>query len=543
MSVIGLICGANNADFATFPVDTPVSFASNDTAYTGKLGVNNTAVDSINLINAQLGEFQSAARIVFVRIPETPANPAQTFSRIAGNSTIKTGMWAFTKAGPELGIIPRIIIAPGYTSFQNSGVATATVTVQGNNYATAPTITATGGTGSGAAATAAFSAGAVTTITITAGGTAYGIPPNVVLTGGGGTGAAAEAIITNGVVTSIFVTAGGTGYTSAPAVSFTHGGGTAVLTAVVTGLNVTAITVTNGGSGYTSAPTLSFSGGGGTLAAGTCTIDQLANPVCAALPGLLDQLMAVAIVDGPNSTLTAFKNWEQTIESKRMIGCETAVKVGVNGVLKPASPALAGLMVKADFETGGIPMRSIGNRAIQGIVGAGRPIAFSWTDGAVEGQQIIAFDGGIIVRAEAGVETAVSSNGFIFLGTNSMTADTNWQFYNQVRVRDYAHLALLKTLRFFIQRYNLTGHTLQSVYNTMYDFCSSLKAREAIIDFRISIPTDINTAGELAIGHITFDLKMEEPPPLNLITIRSQKYRSVYDGLIANLQAQLDAAL
>lgn len=66
----------------------------------------------------------------------------------------------------------------------------------------------------------------VGSIAVTAGGTGYTSAPTISFTGGTGTGAAATAVVENGVVTSINVTAPGTGYTSAPTVVFTGGVGT-----------------------------------------------------------------------------------------------------------------------------------------------------------------------------------------------------------------------------------------------------------------------------------------------------------------------------
>lgn len=71
-------------------------------------------------------------------------------------------------------------------------------------------------------------------ITVANGGSAYTTEPTVTLTGGGGTGATAVATISEGVVTAVTVTAGGTGYTSPPTVAFSGGGGTgATATAAV----------------------------------------------------------------------------------------------------------------------------------------------------------------------------------------------------------------------------------------------------------------------------------------------------------------------
>ncbi|WP_182356660.1 structural cement protein Gp24 [Komagataeibacter europaeus] len=74
-----------------------------------------------------------------------------------------------------------------------------------------------------------------------------------------GTGAAAAATLTDGAVSAITVSAGGTGYTAAPTVTLTGGGGTgATATATIYGGAVTGITITNGGTGYTTAPTVAI---------------------------------------------------------------------------------------------------------------------------------------------------------------------------------------------------------------------------------------------------------------------------------------------
>ena len=83
---------------------------------------------------------------------------------------------------------------------------------------------------------------AVGSITVTAGGSGYTTAPTVSLTGGGGTGATATAVLAGSAVTSITITAGGSGYTTAPTVSITGGGGSgATATAVLTALYITRL--------------------------------------------------------------------------------------------------------------------------------------------------------------------------------------------------------------------------------------------------------------------------------------------------------------
>tara|TARA_B100000131_G_scaffold20876_1_gene20283 strand:+ start:1016 stop:4204 length:3189 start_codon:yes stop_codon:yes gene_type:complete len=74
----------------------------------------------------------------------------------------------------------------------------------------------------------------ISEFTVTNQGSGYSTssPPTVTLSGGGGTGATAKAIVEDGKVTRVEVTDAGSGYTSAPTVTFSGSGGAAA-TAVV----------------------------------------------------------------------------------------------------------------------------------------------------------------------------------------------------------------------------------------------------------------------------------------------------------------------
>ena len=75
------------------------------------------------------------------------------------------------------------------------------------------------GAGSGATFSVTRSANVITAIGVTAGGTGYTAPPTITITGGGGTGAVAVANVNAaGVITSVTVVSGGTGYTTDPTI-------------------------------------------------------------------------------------------------------------------------------------------------------------------------------------------------------------------------------------------------------------------------------------------------------------------------------------
>jgi len=74
----------------------------------------------------------------------------------------------------------------------------------------------------------------VAAVVVTAGGSGYVSAPTVGFTGGGGSGAAATAWVSGGAVVGVVITNPGTGYTSAPTIGFTGGSGSgATATSVV----------------------------------------------------------------------------------------------------------------------------------------------------------------------------------------------------------------------------------------------------------------------------------------------------------------------
>lgn len=71
-----------------------------------------------------------------------------------------------------------------------------------------------------------YVSGAVIGVSGLVGGSGYTSAPSVSFSGGNGTGATATAIVSGGAVTGILITSPGGGYTSAPSVSLSGGGGT-----------------------------------------------------------------------------------------------------------------------------------------------------------------------------------------------------------------------------------------------------------------------------------------------------------------------------
>lgn len=183
--------------------------------------------------------------------------------------------------------------ATGFATIVNGEVTKVTLSNPGNGYSPfdgpALSIALNTATHALATATATVGGGGVLGVTITNGGTGYTSQPTVTFSGGGGSGATGVAAGSNDTITEVVMSTPGTGYTSTPTVTFSAPatGPTATGIAQVSLNGISSITLGSGGAGYTSTPTVSifdqFGQGFGavalaTISAGVVTALTLVNP-------------------------------------------------------------------------------------------------------------------------------------------------------------------------------------------------------------------------------------------------------------------------
>ncbi|WP_226101448.1 phage tail sheath protein [Dickeya oryzae] len=109
-AIVGLVCTADDADAATFPLNKPVLITDVLTA-SGKAGESGTLARSLDAIADQ-----AKPVTVVVRVPQGESE-AETTSNIIGGVTAdgkKTGMKALLAAQAQLGVKPRILGVPGH---------------------------------------------------------------------------------------------------------------------------------------------------------------------------------------------------------------------------------------------------------------------------------------------------------------------------------------------------------------------------------------------------------------------------------------------
>lgn len=190
MSIVGLVFTAPDADAAKFPLNTPVQFYSDDAAAIALMGKTGTGWWAVELINQQLGEFQVAANIIGVRV-EDGVDTNATIANLRGDLNSRTGMYALLDAGAELGLTPRLICVPGFTSQAMGQINDVTIDAAGTGYEVGDVVTAAGGGGSGfdAVVSQVGSSGEIAGVTINDGGSGYTSAPTLAVTSDAGNGA------------------------------------------------------------------------------------------------------------------------------------------------------------------------------------------------------------------------------------------------------------------------------------------------------------------------------------------------------------------
>jgi phage tail sheath protein FI len=559
-------------------------------------------VDALNGINSQLADLQIAAQVVIVVTAYGSASDPnlklqQTIANIMGSSVAGTGVWAFLKAPNTLYCTPRLIAAPGYTGMMANSLDTLVSNVVGVGYQANTLYTITFGLGSGEtnganvvlpqAHAISGSDGSINSsdLFIDSFGAWFTAAPTAVLPAPDGppivaTFASGQMIFSqqpgigstirlNGTTVTFVTTsptgnqvqiAGNLGTTMSNLLTFLQGSNdTQILLCSYSLINAT-LTITDKtsgtlGNGFSLGSTVNgISVSGSTLTGGQnaasavqatllCTIALGANPVVSALSGgVLDGLMAHAVVESAGTSMIADENWRDTIASPRIIPLSGGVKVlNSSGVIvvMPYAPREIGSIIARDFATG-YPFHSAANQPISGIVGPARTIAFSLTDGSTEGQQLLGANIGILVRGEIGVETAISSGGFISIATDTAATDPLWQFYNVTRGRDFIELSLMPALRAYLGVSNIDRQTVTSVIGSIEAFLSQLTALQQILGYNVSFQGSLNSAAEIRLGHLTVSFAAEEPPVLRRITVMSARYAPAIDALVSQLATELN---
>ena len=170
----------------------------------------------------------------------------------------KTAINASATASIDNGVVSRLILNDDGSSYTSTPVVAISTSPSGNSVDNATAVAIT---------TSVGNVKSIKELRITFGGRGYSLtsPPTVTITGGGGSGAEATAVVSNGAVNSITLGNPGDEYTSPPIVTIPNpaapGAGTTAtaIANVGSGGVLSSIQISNAGFGYTTSPSVQIS--------------------------------------------------------------------------------------------------------------------------------------------------------------------------------------------------------------------------------------------------------------------------------------------
>lgn len=580
-SVIGIVTDSDDANADLLPLNTPKRFNSLDPAFLAGLGTGNLA-SAVYLINQQIAGLNGSADLVVVRV-------ATGGSGAATRANVVAGLQVMLTAPEELGVTPRLITCPGHTSqfTATGGVTSATPAAKAGGNTGAGTYTAadpaftdavkpgvyslriTGGAKAAAAAQAAGgnvgngTVGSLTADTGAAVGTwtlrcvaeaADGgsfilirpngtVHPGLVVVGSAFNGTDALNLTIADGSTDFDI---GDEFTIAVSHSVPSGGGVFSLTdpdgiALAPGTvgvaydSVLRFTVADGTPDF-------IVGDGFNITVARSADSVVINPVVAALPAVCESLLAVSCVQLPDTSHHAAQVARETINSQRVFANGLSIKhyVGESVVTRDSAPVSLGLAVRVDNEKSGVPGHPFANRRVNGVVGTNRPVAFSMTDGASEGQRMLADSIGIIVRGQVGVDGAISDAGYTAINVWNTSDDPLWNQIHQIRISDYLTVACLRIARVFLGR-SLSRQLVENYIQSIEYFLRDLTAAGHILGGRVVFKGELNSPESIRLGKIVLTLKQEPNPAFVLASHELQRYRPAVEMLIADIVARSGA--
>jgi phage tail sheath protein FI len=291
--------------------------------------------------------------------------------------------------------------------------------------------------------------------------------------------------------------------------------------------------------------------------------EDTANPVVTALVPVLESLRAFSVVQAPTDTLAHAVAWRELVSSQRVHGVAVGAKVWDTAAsayaVRNMAPFVLGLGIRKDIAMAGYPMDTWCNEPIYGIGGVSRPIMYSLEDGAVEGQQLLAADLGIVVPGQIGVDQAIADGGFTYLGFSSCGSDADyWSQYHQIRTLDYATVEAMSITREILGRratparveawiLSLRAAVAAHVANSRLlgghvDFpIADSDAITAVLQTLTGQTEGVNTVDQFRDGYLLGSIAIEPAPVIKVVTHQFKRYRKAVEQALATILAAVAA--
>lgn len=121
---------------------------------------------------------------------------------------------------------------------------------------------------------------------------------------------------------------------------------------------------------------------------------------------------------------------------------------------------------------------------------------------------------------ENGVATIIQHEGFRLFGNRSTSHAPKWQFLSVRRTADILHDALVKAHFWAVDR-NLSKTYFDDVAESVNAYIAKLQTQGALLGGSCKPSPELNSAADLANGHVYFDIAFTPPYPTERLTFRS----------------------
>ena len=228
--------------------------------------------------------------------------------------------------------------------------------------------------------------------------------------------------------------------------------------------------------------------------------------VAAEMESISQQMRAVSILDGPNTTDAAVIDYVNNFGERCYIVDPWVI---ANGEVQPASARVCGLIARIDNEQGF--WNSPSNQPIYGITGVARPVDFVLGDAACRANLL----------NEKHVATIIRKDGYRLWGNRTAnTTDSKWFFLSVRRTADIINDSLLRAHMWAVDR-NITKTYIEEVTAGVNAYLRDLQAQGAIIGGECWADPELNSPSNIQLGKVFFNFDFTPPYPAEHITFRS----------------------
>ena len=246
--------------------------------------------------------------------------------------------------------------------------------------------------------------------------------------------------------------------------------------------------------------------------------------VATAFQTIVDQLRAIAIIDGPNTTDSAAIDYRDKFSNKRLYLIDPNViafdTITSENQHYAASSYVAGLICRVDNTLGF--WFSPSNQPIYGITGTSRPVDFQLGNPNSRANLLNASE----------VTTIIQHEGYRLWGNRTLSSDPTWAFINVVRTADLMHDSLQRAHLWAVDR-NITKTYIEDVAASVNAYLRELIAKGALLGGKCWANSELNTPESLQAGKVYWDFDFTPPAPAERLTFRSHLVNTYYEEVMA----------